>query len=165
MIKIGQSVDIHQLVEGRDLILGGVKIPHTKGLLGHSDADVLTHAIAESIIGALGMGDLGTFFPDTDPKYKGANSLFLLSEVVEVMEQKGYKIGNVDSLIMAERPKIKPHVNIMRQNIAKVLKTNNENVNIKATRGEKLGFIGREEGMKAHAVTLLVKDPKSMMPL
>ncbi len=135
MIKIGQSVDIHQLVEGRKLILGGVEIPHTKGLLGHSDADVLTHAIAESIIGALGMGDLGTFFPDTDPKYKGADSLFLLSEVVKIMEAKGYQIGNIDSLIMAERPKIKPHVPLMQQNIAKTLKTSIGNINIKATRG------------------------------
>lgn len=157
MVRIGQSSDIHQLVEGRDLILGGVKIEHTKGLLGHSDADALLHAISEAILGALALGDLGKHFPDTDPKYKGANSLKILSEVYEIMQSKGYKIGNVDSLIMIEKPKMAPHIDQMRNNIAKALHCEEDQISVKATRGEKLGFVGREEGVLAQAIVLLEK--------
>lgn len=158
MYRIGQSSDIHQLVEGRKLIIGGVGIPHEKGLLGHSDADVLTHAIAESILGALALGDLGTHFSDKDPQYKGMNSLTILENVVHMMEERSYKIQNIDALIMIERPKMAPHIQAMRENIAKVLHTDITNVSIKATRGETLGFVGREEGVMAQAVVMLVKS-------
>lgn len=158
MIRIGQSVDIHQLTEGRDLILGGVHIPYHKGLLGHSDADVLVHAVAESILGALALGDLGSHFPDTDPRYEGANSMDLLKEVCTMMEEEGYRIGNIDATILAEQPKMKPHIEAMRQNIADVLHTSIQQVSIKATRGEKMGFIGRQEGILAACVCLLEKN-------
>ena len=157
MFRIGQSSDIHQLVEGRRLILGGVEIEHTKGLLGHSDADALIHAVAEAVIGALAEGDLGRHFPDTDPKYKGISSLIILEHVTELMESRGYKIGNVDALIMIERPKMAPHIAAMRANIAKALHCNEDQVNVKATRGEKLGYVGREEGVLAQAAVLLMK--------
>lgn len=157
MFRIGQSSDIHQLAEGRRLILGGVEIEHTKGLVGHSDADALLHAIAEAVIGALGEGDLGKHFPDTDPQYKGISSLILLEHVTRLMEAKGYRIGNVDALIMIERPKMAPHISAMRKNIAAALRCGEEQVNVKATRGEKLGFVGREEGVLAQAVVLLEK--------
>lgn len=156
MIRIGQSMDIHQLEEGRQLVLGGVQIDHHKGLVGHSDADVLTHAIAEAILGSLGLGDLGKHFPDTDDKYKGISSLVLLDMVVQTMEEKGYQIGNVDSLILIEKPKMAPYIEAMKKNIAQVLHCEEELINIKATRGEKLGFVGREEGVVAQAVVLLV---------
>ena len=145
-MRIGQSSDIHQLVEGRKLILGGVVIEHNKGLLGHSDADCLTHAIAESILGALCLGD---------PKYKGANSLVLLEEVYKMMVDRGYYINNLDALIMIERPKMAPHIDMMRNNIAKCLHTDVNNVSIKATRGEKMGFVGREEGVLCQCVVLI----------
>ncbi len=154
-IRIGQAVDIHQLVEGRKLILGGVEIEHTKGLLGHSDADVLVHAIGESILGALSLGDLGKHFPDTDPKYKGVNSLVLLGYIYNMMDEMGYQIGNVDATILAERPKMAPHIQAMRTNIANVLQCDMEDVSIKATRGEKLGFVGNEEGIVSISVCLL----------
>lgn len=154
-MRIGQSVDIHQLVEGRDLILGGVKIEHTKGLLGHSDADVLVHAIMESLIGAMGLGDLGKHFPDTDPKYKGISSILLLEETYKMMEKHGYEVGNIDAIILAERPKMAPHIPLMRENIARALHTDISRINIKATRGEKLGFVGHEEGMVSMAVCLI----------
>ncbi|MBQ0065089.1 MAG: 2-C-methyl-D-erythritol 2,4-cyclodiphosphate synthase [Firmicutes bacterium] len=157
-MRIGQAVDIHQLVEGRDLILGGVKIEHTKGLLGHSDADVLTHAITESILGALALGDLGKHFPDTDPKYKGVNSLFLLENVYNMMSEKGYRIGNIDATILAERPKMAPHILSMRENIARTLHCDIDRVSIKATRGEKLGFVGHEEGIVSMCVCLLEEN-------
>ncbi|MCH1939447.1 2-C-methyl-D-erythritol 2,4-cyclodiphosphate synthase [Holdemania massiliensis] len=157
MFRIGQSSDIHQLAEGRWLILGGVEIEHTKGLVGHSDADALLHAIAEAVIGALGEGDLGKHFPDTDPQYKGISSLILLEHVTELMETKGFRIGNVDALIMIERPKMAPHISAMRKNIAAALHCGEDQVNVKATRGEKLGFVGREEGVLAQAVVLLEK--------
>ncbi|MDO4466165.1 MAG: 2-C-methyl-D-erythritol 2,4-cyclodiphosphate synthase [Bacillota bacterium] len=157
-MRIGQAIDIHQLVEGRDLILGGVKIEHTKGLLGHSDADVLTHAITESILGALCLGDLGKHFPDTDPKYKGVNSLFLLESVYNMMRERGYKIGNVDATILAEKPKMAPHIISMRENIARCLHCHVDQVSIKATRGEKLGFVGHEEGIVSMCVCLLEED-------
>ena len=154
-IRIGQAVDIHQLVEGRKLILGGVEINHTKGLLGHSDADVLVHASGESILGALALGDLGKHFPDTDPKYKGANSLDLLSHIYDMMNEMGYQIGNVDATILAERPKMAPHILQMRTNIANILKCDIEDISIKATRGEKLGFVGNEEGIVSVSVCIL----------
>lgn len=154
-MRIGQSIDIHQLVEGRPLILGGVEIEHEKGLLGHSDADVLVHAIMESIIGALGLGDLGKHFPDTDPKYKGISSMLLLEKTAELMEKQHYHIGNIDATILAERPKMASHIPQMKKNIAFCLKTEESRINIKATRGEKMGFVGHEEGMVAMAVCLL----------
>lgn len=157
MFRIGQSSDIHQLAEGRRLILGGVEIEHTKGLVGHSDADALLHVVAEAVIGALGEGDLGKHFPDTDPQYKGISSLILLEHVTRLMEAKGYRIGNVDALIMIERPKMAPHISAMRKNIAAALRCGEDQVNVKATRGEKLGFVGREEGVLAQAVVLLEK--------
>ncbi len=155
MIRIGQAVDIHQLQGGRPLILGGVQIEHEKGLLGHSDADVLVHAIAESILGALALGDLGKHFPDTDPKYKGINSMLLLAHVYELMKDKNYKIGNIDATILAEKPKMAPHIQQMRENIASCLHCSIDAVSIKATRGEKMGFVGHEEGMVALCVCLL----------
>ncbi|MBQ1447974.1 MAG: 2-C-methyl-D-erythritol 2,4-cyclodiphosphate synthase [Erysipelotrichaceae bacterium] len=157
MIRIGQSKDIHRLVEGRKLILGGVEIPHYKGLLGHSDADCLTHAVIESIIGALGLKDIGTHFPDTDPRYEGVSSLILLEHTYQMMEERGYEIGNIDALVVIEKPKLAPHIEKMRENIAAILKTDVANVNIKATRGEGLGYIGNEEGAEAYCVCLLVK--------
>lgn len=157
-MRIGQAIDIHQLVEGRDLILGGVKIEHTLGLLGHSDADVLLHAIAESILGALALGDLGKHFPDTDPKYKGISSVVLLEHVYELMNEKGYHIGNLDATILAEKPKMAPHILQMRENIAKSLHCDIDCVSVKATRGEKLGFVGNEEGIVSTCVCLLEEN-------
>ncbi len=157
-MRIGQSIDIHQLVEGRKLILGGVEIPFEKGLKGHSDADVLLHAIIESIIGALGEGDIGKHFPDTDPKYEGISSMILLEHTYELMRSHHYHIGNVDAIIMCERPKMAPHIMQMRENIAKALHCEVSQINIKATRGEKMGFVGREEGMVSQAVCLLEED-------
>lgn len=154
-MRIGQSIDIHQLVEGRKLILGGVEIPYEKGLKGHSDADVLLHAIIESIIGALGEGDIGKHFPDTDDRYKGISSMILLEETYKLMNEKGYKIGNVDAIIMTEQPKMAPHIPAMRNNIAKALHCDVTQINVKATRGEKLGFVGRGEGIVSQAVCLL----------
>ena len=158
MIRIGQSSDIHQLVEGRDLILGGVKIEHTKGLLGHSDADALLHAIAEAILGSVALGDLGKHFPDTDPKWKGADSLKILEGCNDLLHKKGYHVVNVDSLVMIERPKMAPHIQQMRENIANALHVDVDFVNVKATRGEKMGFVGREEGVLAQAVVLVESD-------
>lgn len=158
MIRIGQSMDIHRLVKGRDLIIGGVKIEHEFGLLGHSDADVLTHAIIESIIGALGLKDIGTHFPDTDPKYKNANSLKLLQHTYELMKKHGYIIGNIDSLIVIEEPKMAPYIEKMKENIAGCLKCSLDKVNIKATRGEGLGFVGEKKGAKAYSVCLIIKE-------
>ena len=157
MIRIGQSTDIHQLVKGRKLSLGGVEIEHEMGLLGHSDADALLHAIAESILGALALGDLGKHFPDTDERYKDMNSLWMLRQVYKIMEEKGYAIGNLDAMIMIERPKMAPHIPAMRKHVAEALCCDMEQVSIKATRGEKLGFVGREEGVQAQCVVLLHK--------
>lgn len=158
MMRIGQSIDIHQLVEGRQLILGGVKIPYALGLKGHSDADVLLHAIIESIIGAMGLGDIGKHFPDTDPKYKGISSMILLEHTYELMKKEGYTIGNIDSIIMCEEPKMAPHIPLMRENVARVLHCDITQINIKATRGEKLGFVGRKEGIVSSCVVLLNKE-------
>ena len=157
MIRIGQSTDIHQLVKGRKLILGGVEIEHELGLLGHSDADALLHAIAESILGALALGDLGKHFPDADERYKDMNSLWMLKQVYKIMDEKGYTIGNLDAMIMIERPKMAPHIPAMRKHVAEALHCDMEQVSIKATRGEKLGFVGREEGVQAQCVVLLNK--------
>ena len=157
MFRIGQSTDIHPLKEGRKLIIGGVNIPYEYGLDGHSDADVLLHAISEAILGALGLNDLGCLFPDTDKKYKDISSLILLQEVYKVMDEKGYKINNVDSLVIIEQPKLRPYIDEMRKNIAGVLNTDVANVNVKATCSEKIGFVGKKEGAIAQAVVLLVK--------
>lgn len=157
MYRIGQSIDIHQLVPERKLILGGVEIEHTKGLLGHSDADVLTHAVIESIIGALGLGDIGTHFSDTDAKYEGISSLVLLEKTYQMMNERGYTIHNLDAIILVEKPKMAPHIDSMKENISQVLRCSKDDVNIKATRGEKLGYIGREEGIQAQCVVLLKK--------
>lgn len=157
MFRIGQSTDVHQLVKGRKLILGGVEIPHEKGLLGHSDADALLHAIAESILGALALGDLGKHFPDTAAEFKDMNSLWMLKEVYKMMDERGYKINNLDALVMIERPKMAPHIMKMRENVASALHCDLDQVSIKATRGEKMGFVGNEEGVQAQCVTLLIK--------
>ena len=154
-MRIGQSQDTHKLVEGRDLFIGGVKIPYENGLLGHSDADVLLHAIIESIIGAMGLRDIGTHFSDKDPKYEGISSLKLLEATYEMMCKEGYKIVNVDSLIIIERPKMAPYIDEMRKNIAEALHTDIKNINVKATCSEKMGFIGRGEGAVAQAVCLI----------
>lgn len=156
-MRIGLGFDVHELVTGRDLIIGGVKIEHEKGLLGHSDADVLVHAINDAIIGALCLGDIGKLFPDNDPKYKDIDSLIMTKEVVRLMKEKGYKIGNVDSVICAQRPKLSGFILQMREKISTVLETDIENVSIKATTTEHLGFEGREEGISSHAVVLLEK--------
>ena len=155
--RIGQGYDVHRLVEGRDLWLGGVRIPFEKGLLGHSDADVLLHAICDAILGALALRDIGFHFPDTDPKYKGADSKALLTEVFKLAETKGYRVGNIDATVIAERPKINPHIPSMVTVIAGLLKAEEDQISIKATTNEKMGFAGRGEGIAAIAVALLEK--------
>lgn len=157
-MRIGQSSDIHQLVEGRKLILGGVHIPYEKGLLGHSDADCLLHAIAESILGALALGDLGTHFKDTDPKWKDVNSMLILEGVYNMMKERKYRIGNLDALILIEEPKMKPYIEKMRENVANCLHCDITQVSIKATRGEKLGFVGEKKGVVCQCVCLLVEE-------
>ena len=157
-MRIGQSTDIHRLAKERKLILGGVEIPSDLGLVGHSDADALCHAIAEAILGALALGDLGKWFPDTDPKWEGADSIKILTQVGVMMRNRGYNIGNVDSLIMIEKPKMAPHIMTMRENIARALACDLDNISVKATRGEGLGFVGKSEGVQAQAVVLLVKE-------
>ena len=154
-MRIGQSKDVHRLVEGRDLILGGVKIGHGKGLLGHSDADVLLHAVADALLGAAALGDIGRHFPDTDPAYEGADSRMLLREVCKKIEEAGYLVENVDATVIAQKPKLAPHIGQMRENIAADLGVDISRVNVKATTEEGLGFSGREEGIAAHAVCLL----------
>lgn len=154
-IRIGNGYDIHRLVEERPLILGGVHIPHTKGLLGHSDADVLTHAITDALLGALSLGDIGTYFPPSDPQWAGADSLKLLKQVHRMVCDRNWAIVNVDSVVVAERPKLKPHIAEMRSTLAEVLNVTPEQVGVKATTNEKLGPTGREEGIAAYAVVLL----------
>ena len=154
-MRIGHGYDVHRLVEGRKLILGGVEVPHTLGLLGHSDADVLTHAVMDALLGAAALGDIGRHFPDTDPAYAGADSLKLLDHVVELLEKKGYQVGNVDATILAQKPKLAPYIEKMRDNLAARMKVDPDQVNVKATTEEKLGFTGAEEGIAAHAVALL----------
>ncbi|HEY9850718.1 MAG TPA: 2-C-methyl-D-erythritol 2,4-cyclodiphosphate synthase [Leptolyngbyaceae cyanobacterium] len=156
--RIGNGYDIHRLVEGRRLILGGVEIAHELGLLGHSDADVLTHAIMDAMLGALSLGDIGHYFPPTDPKWAGADSLVLLSQVNQLVVDRGWQISNIDSVVVAERPKLKPHISAMRDRLASVLKLAPEQIGIKATTNEKLGPVGREEGISAYAVALLVNS-------
>lgn len=156
-MRIGQGYDVHRLVEGRKLILGGVEVPYDLGLLGHSDADVLTHAIMDALLGAAGMGDIGCHFPDTDPDYAGADSLKLLAAVVEKLAAAGWKVGNVDSTIVAQRPKLASYLPQMQQNLARVMGVQSDQVNVKATTEEKLGFTGSGEGMAAQAVALLLK--------
>jgi 2-C-methyl-D-erythritol 2,4-cyclodiphosphate synthase len=157
-IRIGNGYDIHRLVTGRPLILGGVEIAHTVGLLGHSDADVLTHAIMDAMLGALSLGDIGHYFPPTDPQWQGANSLKLLEQVNQLIIDKGWQINNIDSVIVAEKPKMKSHLSAMRTKLAETLNINPEQVGIKATTNEQLGPVGREEGIAVYAVVLLVKD-------
>ena len=155
MIKIGQGIDVHRFARGRKLILGGVEIPHTHGLAGHSDADVLTHAVMDALLGAVSERDIGVLFPNTDDAYKGANSLKLLEHVRRILEEKKVRINNLDCVVLAERPKLSPHIPLMKQNLAGVLKISAEMVSIKATTTEKLGFTGREEGIVAFAVALI----------
>ncbi|NEP61122.1 MAG: 2-C-methyl-D-erythritol 2,4-cyclodiphosphate synthase [Symploca sp. SIO2G7] len=157
-IRIGNGYDIHRLETGRRLIIGGVEIPHKLGLLGHSDADVLTHAIMDAMLGALSLGDIGHYFPPTDPKWAGADSLELLVQVDQLVRSHGFTIGNIDSVIVAERPKFKPHIKTMRDRLSQVLELEPNQVGIKATTNEKLGPIGREEGIAAYAVVLLVSS-------
>ena len=154
-MRIGHGYDVHRLVEGRALILGGVNIPYELGLLGHSDADVLLHAVSDALLGAAGLGDIGRHFPDTDPKYKGADSRMLLRHVVKLVRESGYGISNVDVTMIAQRPKLKDHIPQMVKNIAEDLQIAENRVNVKATTEEKLGFTGTMEGLRCHAVCLL----------
>ena len=159
-MRVGLGYDVHKLVEGRKLIIGGVDIPYERGLLGHSEADVLIHAVMDSILGALALGDIGKHFPDTDEKYKGADSMKLLEFVYNLINEKGYNIGNIDCTIIAQSPKMAPHIQNMRENIAKTLNTSIENINVKATTEEGLGFTGAKEGISAQSICLLVKVDK-----
>lgn len=156
-LRIGQGYDVHQLVEGRKLIMGGVDIPHTRGLLGHSDADVLAHAVADALLGGVRGGDIGKLFPDTDPAYEGADSMKLLAAVADFVRDRGYEILDVDSVIAAQEPKLSPYRDQMRENLARAMGISPENVGVKATTTEHLGFEGREEGISATAVALLVR--------
>ncbi len=155
-MRIGHGYDVHRLTEGRKLILGGVDIPYEKGLLGHSDADVLVHAVMDALLGAMGAPDIGQLFPDKDPAYKGADSMVLLTRVAEIMRERGYTLGNLDATVLAQAPKLAPHIPAMRENIARVLGASVEQVNVKATTEEHLGFTGSGDGMAAHAVCLLL---------
>lgn len=154
-IRVGYGYDVHRLVEDRDLWLGGVHIEHTLGLLGHSDADVLIHAICDALLGAANLRDIGYHFPDTAPEYKGADSKVLLSRTVDLLAQHGYRVGNVDCTVCAERPKINPHIDAMKAVLAPLLRVDLDAVSLKATTSERMGFVGREEGMGAHAVALI----------
>lgn len=154
-IRVGYGYDVHRLVEGCDLWLGGVHIEHTLGLLGHSDADVLIHAICDALLGAANLRDIGYHFPDTAPEYKGADSKVLLSRTVDLLAQHGYRVGNVDCTVCAERPKINPHIDAMKAVLAPLLRVDLDAVSLKATTSERMGFVGREEGMAAHAVALI----------
>jgi 2-C-methyl-D-erythritol 2,4-cyclodiphosphate synthase len=156
-IRIGEGWDIHALVEGRKLMLGGVEIPHTKGLLGHSDADALLHAITDALLGAAAMGDIGTHFPDTDAAFKGADSILLLQEAARRVRAQGFEIGNVDSTVVAQAPKLAPHIGAMRESIARALSVGVDQVNVKAKTAEKMGSVGEGRAMEARAVVLLAK--------
>lgn len=160
-MRIGTGYDVHRLEEGLDMWIGGVKIEHTHGLLGHSDADVLLHAICDALLGAAALGDLGKHFPDTDPQYKGIASIKLLKHVGELLKKNGYTVGNIDSTIVAQRPKMAPHIPQMRQNIAEALGIDVDRVSVKATTTERLGFEGREEGISAQAVALILEEPRN----
>ena len=155
--RIGHGYDVHKLVEGRRLILGGVDIPHTLGLLGHSDADVLVHAVMDALIGAMGLGDIGKHFPDNDNAYLNISSLKLLARVRELLSENGYTVSNIDATVIAQKPKLAPHINQLRENIAEILGISTSQVNVKATTEERLGFTGREEGISSHAVALIEK--------
>ena len=157
MTRFGMGYDVHRLVEGRKLILGGVEVPHSLGLLGHSDADVLLHAISDALLGAAALGDIGRHFPDTDPAFEGAASRKLMANVVELIAEKGYRVGNVDATIVAQKPKLMPFIPQMNENIARVLGVDPDQVNVKATTEEKLGFTGSEEGISAYAVAGIEK--------
>lgn len=154
-MRIGFGYDVHKLVDNRKLILGGVEIPHTFGLLGHSDADVLLHSISDAILGAACLGDIGKHFPDTDPKYKGADSLKLLGEAYRLVMEKGYRIGNIDVTVAAQKPKLAPYIEKMRENIAQALQCDTDKISVKATTTEKLGFEGREEGISSYCVCII----------
>ena len=154
-MRIGHGYDVHRLTEGRDLIIGGVKIPYEKGLLGHSDADVLTHAVMDALLGAAALGDIGKHFPDTDPTYKGADSLKLAEHVAALLANQGYRIGNVDATVIAQAPKLAPHIPFMKQNLARALGCDADQINVKATTEEHLGFTGEGLGIAAHAVCLI----------
>ena len=154
-MRIGHGYDVHKLVEGRDLILGGVRLEHTLGLLGHSDADVLLHAVSDALLGAAGLGDIGKHFPDTDPQYKGADSLKLLEHVAQKVREAGYRVSNIDVTMIAQKPKLRPHIEQMERNIAGAVGIDESRVNVKATTEERLGFTGEEKGMACHAVCLL----------
>ena len=156
-MRIGQGFDVHQLVEGRPLIVGGISIPYEKGLLGHSDADVLLHTVADACLGAVGAGDIGKHFPDTDPAFKNADSAVLLEQVWELIKKEGYQLGNLDCTIIAQKPKMAPYIEQMRERIAELLDATVQQINVKATTTEKLGFTGREEGIAAQAVVLLLE--------
>lgn len=156
-MRIGHGYDVHRLVEGRRLILGGVDIPWERGLLGHSDADVLTHAVMDALLGAAGLGDIGRHFPDTDPAYAGADSLRLLAHVTALLRERGFTVGNVDATVLAQQPKLAPYIPQMRDNLARAIGADPEQVNVKATTEEGLGFTGSGEGMAAHAVALIEK--------
>ncbi|AJS60302.1 2-C-methyl-D-erythritol 2,4-cyclodiphosphate synthase [Paenibacillus sp. IHBB 10380] len=158
MIRVGQGFDVHQLVAGRPCIIGGVTIPYEKGLLGHSDADVLLHAVTDAILGALGLGDIGKHFPDTDPDYKDADSLKLLEHVWSLAKEKGYRLGNIDSTIIAQQPKMASYIPQIAEVLAKVLEAEVSQVNVKATTTEQLGFVGRGEGIAAQSIVCLVQD-------
>lgn len=164
-MRIGMGYDVHKLVEERKLILGGVEIPHTLGLLGHSDADVLLHAIMDALLGAAALGDIGKHFPDTDPAYKGASSIKLLEHVGRLLQEKGYIISNIDATIIAQKPKLRPYIEQMEQNIADTLGIAKDQVNVKATTEEKLGFTGREEGISSQAICLLTDYYEASMPI
>lgn len=157
MLRIGNGYDVHKLVEGRKLILGGIEIPHAKGVLGHSDGDVLIHAIMDAMLGALALGDIGQHFPDTDMKYENIDSTILLTRVKELIAERGYKIINLDSIIVLQKPKVKPYIEAMKKRVAEVLEIDIEQVSIKATTEEKLGFTGDESGVKSYCVVLLEK--------
>jgi len=154
-MRIGHGYDVHKLVPGRDLILGGVKLEHALGLLGHSDADVLAHAVMDALLGAAALGDIGQLFPDNDPQYAGADSLALLEQVAARLHEAGYRVGNVDATVIAQRPKLAPHISRIRENLARAMGVDPGRVSVKATTEERLGFTGREEGIAAHAVALL----------
>lgn len=159
--RIGHGYDVHRLTDRRKLILGGVEVPFDRGLLGHSDADVLTHAVIDALLGAAGLGDIGTLFPDSDPAYAGVSSLLLLDKVAERLRMEGYRVGNVDATVVAQRPKLAPHIPRMRQNLAKHLGVPQEQINVKATTEEGLGFTGLGQGMAAHAVALLEVEDRT----
>jgi len=155
--RVGFGFDVHQLQEGRPLVVGGVTIPHSKGALGHSDADVLIHAICDALLGAAGLKDIGTYFPDTSAEFKGIDSTILLKRVIDLLKERGFHVGNVDASLILEKPKIKPHIDEMREILSAILEVSTDDISIKATTNEKMGYVGREEGIAAYAVCLIEK--------